>query len=679
VAADRGGTAIGKLEYQRRPEVASQPVRLTPRPVFLAGREELLAELDTGLATRLGQPGPRMVALCGLGGAGKTSVAVEYAHRHLGEVGVCWQFDAEDRAVLAAEFAVLAAQLGARDIADSRDPVAAVHAVLARAEARWLVVFDNVPDRAAVEPFIPPAGPGRVLITTQSQHWAPSQALDVPVLGPEVAADFLMNRTGDPDRVPARELAAELGGLPLALEQAAAYMQATGDSLADYLAVFRQRRLALLDRGEPTGFGKTTWALAFDHLEQTGPGPVGLLRLLAYCAPEAVPLRLLLQPRPGLAERLSPQVAAVLMPMLTDWLTAADAIIALRRYSLVSPLTGGKVSVHRLVQAVTADQMPAQLAAAWRQAAVAVIEAAIPEDPRQPVSWPDFAALVPHAQTALSADSDGIQQIAAYLGASGSYAAARNLCQEVLDARIRVLGPHHPDTLTTHNELATWTGYAGNAAGARDQFAALLPICEQVLGPEHPHTLDTHCSLARWNGYAGNAAAARDQFAALLPIHERVLGQHHPDTLGTRSAQARWTGEAGDAPGARDQFAALLPACEQVFDPDHWQSLNARKNLAFWTGCAGYPAPARDQFAALVPLFERLFGPEHPDTLIIRAHLARWTGEGGDPAAARDQFAALAPISEQALGKEHPDTLTTRAALAHWTKETADDLSPEAN
>ena len=240
VAADRGGTAIGAMEYQRRPEAASQPVRLAPRPVFLAGREGLLAELDARLTAGPGRPGPRLVALYGLGGAGKTSVAVEYAHRHLAEVAVCWQFPAEDPAVLAAEFAVLAAQLGARELVDSRDPVAAVHAVLARQEAGWLLVFDNAPDRASIEPFLPPAGPGRVLITTQNQHWPPGQALEVPVLDHGVAADFLVNRTGDPDRAAASDLAAEMDGLPLALEQAAAYIQATGITLASYLLLFRE-------------------------------------------------------------------------------------------------------------------------------------------------------------------------------------------------------------------------------------------------------------------------------------------------------------------------------------------------------------------------------------------------------------------------------------------------------
>ena len=99
------------------------------------------------------------MALCGLGGAGKTSVALEYAHRHLAEVGLAWQFPAEDPAVLAAGFGELAAQLGARELLDARDPVASVHGVLAASRTEWLLVFDNAPDRASVAAFVPPAGP----------------------------------------------------------------------------------------------------------------------------------------------------------------------------------------------------------------------------------------------------------------------------------------------------------------------------------------------------------------------------------------------------------------------------------------------------------------------------------------------------------------------------------------
>ena len=106
----------------------------------------------------------------------------------------------------------------------------------------------------------------------------------------------------------------------------------------------------------------------------------------------------------------------MLVPLLEDELAAGDAIAALRRYSLVTPAGDGSVSVHRLVQAVTADQMPAELASAWRQAAAALIEAAIPDDTAAAGTWPVFAALLPHAQAALAADSDGMARIASYLG-----------------------------------------------------------------------------------------------------------------------------------------------------------------------------------------------------------------------------------------------------------------------
>ena len=593
MAADRGATAIGTLEYQRRPEMASQPVRLAPRPVFLAGREGLLADLDARLAAGLG---PRLVALCGLGGAGKTSVAVEYAHRHLAEVGVCWQFPAEDREVLAAEFAVLAAQLGAREVVDPRDPVASVHRVLARAQAGWLVVFDNVPDRAAVAPFVPPAGPGRVLITTQNQHWPPGQALDVPVLDPEVAADFLVSRTGDPDRAAARELAAELGGLPLALEQAAAYMQATGTPLAGYLPLFRARQADLLARGEAAEHPAdvaATLGLALSRLAGEAPAAAGLACLLAFLAPEPVSLALLLAGEQA-AGRLGPEAAAAVGPLLGDPLAAGDAITALRRYSLVSPAGNGLVLVHRLVQAITRTQLTAEAAGQWEQVAVALVEAAVPADAQLPAAWPVCAVLMPHARAVLDLASDGMWQIAQYLAYSGSYLAARDLLQLITDAYrdSDAHGPEHPDTLGARHELAAWTGVAGDAAGARDQLAALLPIEERVHGSEHPLTLATRLVLAAWTGNAGDAAGARDQLAALLPIVERVHGPEHPGTL-ARHDLARWTGEAGDAAGARDQLAALLPIVERVLGPEHPRTLTTRANSPIGLAMRGMrPGPA---------------------------------------------------------------------------------------
>ena len=659
---------------QQRREVTGKPVRLAGPPSLLTGRDELLGELDARL---IGDDaaGPQSVALWGMGGVGKTSVAVAYARQHLAEVGVVWQFTADDSTVLEAEFGELAAQLGVRDIADTRDPVASVHGMLATFPAEWLLIFDNVPDRASIERFLPPAGPGRILITSQNPSWPHGQALEVQLLGPEAAADFVITRTGDQDRQAAQELVGVMDRLPLALEQAAAYILATGGTLTEYLGLFRQRRTEMLRRGEPTGYPgtvATTWALAFSQLEESSSAAVGLLRLLAFCAPDAIPLRLLLQPRPGLAEELHPDAAVLLTPLLADPLAAKDAIAALRRYSLISPAAEGSASVHRLVQAVTADQMSTALAEAWRRATAAVIGAAIPEDTQQPDNWPACAALLPHVQAAVPADSDATAQMADYLASIGNYSAARDLQQKAAAARERVLGREHPRTFDAQGDLANWTGQAGDAAGARDQFAALLSIQQRVLDPEDPNVLATRANLAHWTGEAGDAAGARREYAALLPILEQVSSPEDPIVLAARANLANWTGQAGDAAGARDQFAALLPICVRVLGAEHPHTLTVRGSLAQWAGEAGDAAEARREYAALLTIREQVLGPEHPDTLSTRSNLASFTGQAGDAAGARDQFAELLTIYERVLDAEHPHTLTTRGGLAHWTGEAGD-------
>jgi hypothetical protein len=136
-------------------------VRLAPRPPFLAGREDLLAELEGRLADGDGRE-PRVVALHGLAGAGKTSVALAYAHARRAVAGITWQLAAEDPAVLVAGFTELAAALGAGE----GDPVVAVHGALAGSSG-WLLVFDNVPGPEAVAALVPPVGDGRVLITSR--------------------------------------------------------------------------------------------------------------------------------------------------------------------------------------------------------------------------------------------------------------------------------------------------------------------------------------------------------------------------------------------------------------------------------------------------------------------------------------------------------------------------------
>ena len=174
----------------------------------------------------------------------------------------------------------------------------------------------------------------------------------------------------------------------------------------------------------------------------------------------------------------------------------------MRRFSLVTPAGDGLVLVHRLVQAFTLDQVPADQRRSWQQAAAALVEAAIPADPRLPAAWPVCAVLLPHARGVLGLTSDSMRQLARYLGHSGSYPAARDLFASLLIARERVSGAEHPDTLTVRAYLAHWTGKAGDPAAARDLFAALLPVRERVCGPEHPHTVTVRTNLAIWTRQA---------------------------------------------------------------------------------------------------------------------------------------------------------------------------------
>jgi hypothetical protein len=620
-----------------------------------------------------------MVALCGLGGVGKTSVAVEYAHRHLAECGVVWQLPAEEPAALAAGLSELAGQLDGRGGPNAGDPRARVHAALARRDD-WLLIFDNAADPVDIDGLVPPAGAGRVLITSQYPHWPADQELDVPVLDQAAAAQFLLTRTGAGSGAEAAsaelatELAGELGGLPLALEQAAAYMRATGRTITDYLGLFRDWRAELMARGDPVGFDKratTTWELAFAELTRSGLAP-GLLRMVACCAPEDIPLRLLLRPRPGLATTFGPDVAPLLTPLLDSPIACDEAVAGLRRYSLISAPRGGFVSVHRLVQKITADQLDPDVAKDWRRATAALIEAALPPDAADaddPATWSAFAALLPHALMALPPSSGGMDKVAAFLRAFGNDTAALQLQQQIVAACDIDPGADHPRTLAARTNLATLTGEIGDRAAARAQFADLVPALTRVLGAGHPRTLAAQASLAYWTGEDGKPAAALDQFAALLPELTRMLGDESLTVLAVRANLAGSTGEAGDAAGARDQFAALLPIRERVSGDRHPATLTTRASLAYWTGASGDAAGARDQYATLVPIRTEVLGPEHSRTLTARGYLAHWTGEAGDPAAARDQFAALVPVMTRVLGAEHPATLQARASLDRWTRQ----------
>jgi hypothetical protein len=431
-----------------------------------------------------------------------------------------------------------------------------------------------------------PDGDGEVIVTSQDPLWPGRLVTELPVLEHEDAVQFLLNSVGDRDRDAAGELTDELGGLPLALAQAAGYMNAVGRSLREYLTLYRARGAEIRARGRAAGYDEviaTTWSLALDEISAATPRAVGLLRLLACFAPDDIPVRLLLRPGAGSPGTLPVPVAAD-VTALTDEVTLDGAISALRAFCLVTPPSrDGAVSVHRLVQAVTLDGLEPRVAQAWHKAAESLVRTAVPADPRDRSSWPTFAAVRPHAQAVLSPASQAAEHIARYLGHSGSRAAARDLLREVAAAREEELGASYPGTLRARGQLAYWTGRAGDPAAALVQFAGLLPDLSRVLGADHEYTLSARGNLGRWTLRCDDPAAARDEFAGLAADLSRIWGPHHPDTLSARHCLAMATALAGDPAGACAQATALLADLDEAQPGARSLAPLVRQKLNWWS------------------------------------------------------------------------------------------------
>jgi TIR domain/Tetratricopeptide repeat len=461
-------TAAGGSRYPGRlPEVFGVPARnpnFTGRGALLHALRKQLMETKAGAVVQAS-------AVHGLGGVGKTQLALEYAHRHAADYDLVWWVPAEQPLAIPDRLAALALRLGLPELDDQEAQVDLLWDQLGRRE-RWLLVYDNAEHPRDLAPYRPPAGPGHVLVTSRNPAWgAMATTLPVEVLPRADAVALLCARTGGHDAA-AGELAETLGDLPLALEQAAAYLEETRTSVGDYLGLLEERAGELLGLGELTDHPDTvatTWALSLARAQSEAPPVKDLLALYAFLAPDDIPRGLLSEYAPLLPESLQQAVA--------DRLTYDRLLGALDRYSLVT-MSEDSLAVHRLVQAwvrATLDQQAQRHLAA---AAVQLVWAAFPADTDDPRMFPACARLLPHALAAadhassLAADPEAtaglLTRLGAYLWRRIEPGQARQLFERahaILETR---LGPDHPSTARSLNNL-------GNALRARGELPAPTP------------------------------------------------------------------------------------------------------------------------------------------------------------------------------------------------------------
>jgi hypothetical protein len=649
----------------------------------VVGRQEELAALRAAFTDPARPQQPVLRVLTGLGGVGKTSLARAYAQRYQAHYGLVWWIRAEDPETVPGEFRALLDIVAPHYAEHAHDPVQAVHAILANRTGSWLLVIDSIADPEALRGLLPAAGQGDVLVTSRAGTWPDRQiVLPVQPLAPPHAIRLVTALSGDPDQNSAAILSRELGGLPLALAQAACYVAHSALDLADYLTLYCSRRAELHDQGHAPDYlatVATTWQLAFDQLSAPAQA---LLNVLAWYAPDTIPLDRLLTCDTDILTLPAP-ADPLLRPLLTDALHRHRAITELISYGLLTRSgPGGSVTVHRLVQAVTADRLTAtQHHRTWIDTAAALLDAACPPwaDTRLALTaLPDMRTmqmlhthvrtLIEHLHPDQPITLNLRHTLIEWAGLMGDNARARSLGAALVADAERILGPDHPSTAIARSSLARWTGKAGDALGARELAAMVVTDLTRILGPHDRHTLLARINLARWTGEAGNPDQARDLASAVVEDTQRILGPDDRHTLVARATLTHWMGRAGDPIGAWKSATTVVEDAQRILGPDDRYTLVTRSDLARWAGEAGDVSAARELAENLVEDHKRVLGPEHRYTLLARVNLARWTGKAGNPEHAQELATAVLTDLIRLYGPDHRYTLLTRSELSPWLR-----------
>ncbi|MBO3745844.1 tetratricopeptide repeat protein [Streptosporangiaceae bacterium NEAU-GS5] len=669
-------------------------------PSFI-GRDDMLTDLYRAL--RAGRPTSPIQAIVGLGGLGKTQLAVEYAFRHAAAYDVVWWVRAEDPATLRGDYAELATEL---DLPFDKDDqaIAALRQTLRRRK-NWLLIFDNAEDPDELLPLLPDKTSGHVLITSRRPEWPHAEIKHLEVLPSAAATEYLRQWGGVSSSDTARDLAEALGGLPLALTHAASTIR--GMSASEYLDLLHRQSPELFAPGASGNHQATiasTWRVSFDHLAARSPSAVALFRLAAFLGAEAIPIDQILP---------VPDMPAELAQTLTDPFRRSDATQALGEYSLAK--TGdGLMSIHRMVQAVTRAALGAE-EPRWAGFALATMSIAFPIEVGDPAFWPACEPLLPHALSSaqharrlhvdIAEAIDLLERIARYLLARGrldqaaavvedalnsskelpaeadEYLHCRNTqglillnqgdhhgaClaqEEVYQTRIRKRGDSDLDTLRAGRDLVEALFRQGQWMQATELQNQLVDAFTAVLGTEDLETVKAVAYQATLLRTAGHYWQARTLEEQVLEARRRILGGEHPDTLtaiGNLAGTLHAQGEYHRAHALQEQ---VLEARRRILGNEHPATLTAISILAGTLHVQGEYHRARTLQEQVLEARRRILGNEHPDTLTAISNLAGTLHAQGEYHHARTLQEQALEAKRRILGNEHPDTLTAIGNLA---------------
>ncbi|MGW1675777.1 tetratricopeptide repeat protein [Streptomyces sp. NPDC002324] len=640
-----------------------------PTRIFV-GREEALSTLVAAM-----DRGSKAITqtVQGLGGVGKTTLALHYAHTHRDAYQLVWWIRADTPEQITTDLAGLTTRIngGVTSRTTAEDAEWAIGWL--QTHPGWLLILDNAEHPDTTRHLIGQLHhAGRHLITSRYVNGWPTAPLALPLLTPAASLDLLTRVTGliDTDNQHhACLLADELGHLPLALEQAGAFITQSHIPFSTYRDLLRQHPAQTTSAApagsDPQRTMARIWRITLDALHRDTPLAVDILRTAAWYAPTATPRTLL-------------------APLTDDPVSYAQALSQLAAYNMIT-LDGDTLSVHRLVQTVARTPDPDTTDATdphrtqdtittARQHATALLRTALPDQPRTNVAgWPTWSTLLPHAEALITAtdpahdteDTDLLlTDTAIYLEGQGQVTQANIYKKRSLDASIRLHGPDHPSTLSSRNNLAYAYETAGDLGRAIRLYEQTLTDRVRVQGEDHPSTLTSRNNLAGAYETAGDLGRAIPLYEQTLTDRVRVLGEDHPSTLASRNNLAYAYQAAGDLGRAIPLYEQTLTDRVRVLGEDHPSTLASRNNLAGAYHAAG-------DLGRAIPLYEqtltdsvRVVGEDHPSTLASRNNLAYAYQAAGDLGRAIRLYEQTLTDRVRVLGEDHPDTLSSRNNLA---------------
>ncbi|HKS99586.1 MAG TPA: FxSxx-COOH system tetratricopeptide repeat protein, partial [Rugosimonospora sp.] len=676
-------------------------------PAF-TGRDDALERLRELLANNAASTVP--VALYGLGGIGKTQIAIEYAHRFAADYDVIWWISADQPPLVRTALADLAEAVGLPGGEGATAQVAAVLDALRQGtpSPRWLVVFDNAGDPEQLREYLP-VGPGDVLITSLSQAWAREAVpVEVGVFDRADSVELLSRRVDQLARGDAEEIAEKVGDLPLAVEQAAAWLATTAMAPRKYIELLDEHLPRMLNEPPPPGYpypAAATWRLSLDKLREVNPAAVGLLELFAFFAPEPIPSQLLSNAR-------MIDLLVEYDPSLRDTMLHARLLRDIGKFALARVDMSVKgIRVHQLVQNVIRDGLSPEVRAKNREHVQEIVATERRGDPSDQRTWETYEGLRRHIDKTGLLESDKpearefILDMARYLRHRGDYAGGLDLAGRALEVRRRLAEPDI-DTLRLRLEQANLLRVQGDYSDSYAIDQDVLERLDHQLGDDHEYTLLAASglgadlrglgeyrrsremeerTLARWRASVGEDYSRTYNTANNLAVSLRLVGDFHAALRLDQETMSRRTGtlgllshftlasagnlgrdlrEVGNLRASLERLAETLELCRRELGIDHERTLVAAKELAITQRRLGDYDAARRLIRDTVERCERHLGSGHPLTVACVLEHGCVLSRRGEHAEAQVAGETVLASYRRSGGDDHAFTITAENDLA---------------